>query len=43
MSENTQIESNPLQTILEEFPRQKPSPAHDMDQEEVLRVLELAE
>lgn len=43
MSENTQIESNPLQTILEEFPRQKQSPAHDMDQEEVLRVLELAE
>ncbi len=32
-----------LKTILDEFPRRKPSPAHDMDQEEVMRILTLAE
>lgn len=36
-------ETNPLQKILDEYPRRKPSNTHNMDQEEVLRVLELAE
>lgn len=43
MSEINPPEVNPLQSVLDEFPRRKPSPAHDMDQEEVMRVLELAE
>ena len=43
MSEINPPEVNPLQAILDEYPRRKPSPAMDMDQEEVLRVLELAE
>lgn len=43
MSDNNLPENNPLQTILNEYPRRKPSPTLDMDQEEVVRVLELAE
>lgn len=43
MSEINPSENNPLQSILDDYPRRKASPALDMDQEEVLRVLELAE
>ncbi len=43
MSDINPPEVNPLQTLLDEYPRRKASPALEMDQEEVLRVLELAD
>jgi len=43
MSDYKPSDINLLQTIIDEFPRRKPSHAHDMDQEEVMRILTLAE
>ena len=43
MSDINPPEVNPLQAVLDEYPRRKASPALEMDQEEVLRVLELAD
>ncbi len=43
MSDINPLQNHPLQTVLNEFPRRKPSPTLDMDQEEVVRILELAD
>jgi len=43
MSDQQATELNPLQSIIDEFPRRKASPALDMDQDEVMRILTLAE
>lgn len=43
MGDNNLPETNPLQSVLDNYPRRQPSQSLDMDQEEVLRVLELAE